>query len=96
MKKTKLLPALLLLVCSSVLVGGIMAASQAYLTREIFGSAGESTTDGNLYILNGTLGESIVSNFTVETNYGLGSGYWAEGIITAKKTIYLPLVLNIP
>lgn len=101
MKNTGIVSVLIIVLCSLVLVGSVIAATDPVITRAVFGSAGEPITDGNLYIINSTLGEPIVSNHVVETSHGLSSGYWAKSIINPgsanpSNAVYVPLVLKNP
>ena len=94
MKKAKVVAGLLILVCSLVLVGGVLASNGQVIERSVFGSGGQQVTDGS-YILNGTFGEPIASDLALETNYGLSSGYWAGGGITGGGVkVYLPIILK--
>jgi hypothetical protein len=91
MKKARVVAGFLILFCSLALVGGVLAANGAAIERSVFSSGGEQATDGNLYVLNGTLGEPIAGAVTLGTSYGLGSGFWW---LSGEFKIYLPLVLR--
>jgi hypothetical protein len=93
MKKVRITSALLVLVCSLILVGVVLAATSPTIERNVISSGGEQVTDGSQYILNGTIGEPIASDLTFDTTYGLSSGFWAGGGILWYY-VNLPIVLK--
>ena len=98
MKKAQVMIGLLFLLGSLILSGRGLAAAQPTIERNVIGSAGgeEVIAPGNLYHLNGTLGEPIAGNFVQQANYGLASGFWANispGYDPANN-IYLPLIIK--
>jgi len=90
--KKAIVPGLLILVCSLVLVGGVLASNGQVIERSVFGSGGEQVTDGS-YILNGTIAEPIASDFAQGTDYGHCSGFWC-GAGAAGARVYLPIILR--
>lgn len=65
----------LILVCGLVLAGGALAANGFAIPRSVIGGGGQQSTGGG-YILNGTVGEPIASNLSLEATHGLSSGFW--------------------
>ncbi len=80
----------ILLICGLFLAGGVLASNGVAIERSVIAGGGGEVTDGSLYILNGTVGEPIVSAIAVEGDYGLGSGFWWP----REFRVYLPLVLR--
>jgi len=96
-KQAKAMLRLLILACSLALIGSALAADAPAIERSVFGSGGEQSRGGSLYILDGTLGEPIVGGVVPEADYGLGSGYWwprTSGGPSGPRTAYLPAVLR--
>ena len=96
MKKIQVSIGLLILIGALGLGGSSLAAATPTIERYVFGSAGgELKDDGNLYVLNGTLGEPIAADFVQGSSHGLSSGYWAGGaIVNRGGIVYLPLVVK--
>ena len=95
MKRKRLTLATLALIATLLVVSGVMAAGQV-IQRTVIASAGGDLATGGGYVLNGTLGESVASNGTLMlgASYGLGSGFWAKGVVTVGGRIYLPVVVR--
>lgn len=87
-KTASLLAALLLVL---VLVG-VVLAQPAAVSRSVMGGGGEEVSAGS-YILNGTLGEPVASDFAQGANYGHCSGFWCGGA-EAGGRVYLPIILR--
>ncbi len=65
------------------------------LQRSLFSAAGLVTTDDAPTLqLRGSLGEAIVSPVVTTTAYGLGSGFWAVGVVTTPPKTYLPVMFR--
>jgi hypothetical protein len=91
MAKRRLVVLIILLICGSYLAGSVWASNGIAIARSVIAGGGEQVTDGSLFILNGTLGEPIVNALTLETDYGLSSGFWWW---PGEFKIYLPLVVK--
>ncbi|MFN2270303.1 MAG: hypothetical protein ACK2US_05675 [Anaerolineae bacterium] len=89
MKKKAILVSLIL-VCGLVLAGSALAADGFAIPRSVIGGGGQQSTGGG-YILNGTVGEPIASDLSIEANHGLSSGYWWP---PGEYAVYLPLVVR--
>jgi hypothetical protein len=88
-KRTCIAP-LVVLVCVLLLAGGALAANGVAIERSVIAGGGERVTDGSLYVLDGTIGEPVASALTLDTSYGLGSGFWWPH----EYRIFLPLVMR--
>lgn len=88
---TKKIPILVVavLICSLAFAGGVLAANGFAIPRSVIGGGGQQVT-GSGYVLNGTIGDPIVSNPGVGDTYGLSSGFWWP----PRFEVYLPLVLK--
>ena len=89
MKKKAILVSLIL-VCGLVLAGSALAADGFAIPRSVIGGGGQQSTGGG-YILNGTVGEPIASDLSLEAAHGLRSGYWWP---SREYAVYLPLVVR--
>jgi hypothetical protein len=89
MKKKAILVSLIL-VCGLVLAGSALAADGFAIPRSVIGGGGQQSTGGG-YILNGTVGEPIASDLSLEAAHGLSSGYWWP---SGEYAVYLPLVVR--
>ena len=94
MTRKRLILATLVLLASLVVVTGVLAAGEV-IQRTVIASAGGDLATGGGYVLNGTLGESVASNGTlmIGASYGLGSGFWANGVVAGGR-VYLPVVVK--
>ncbi len=87
MRGIKALLATILLL--GLIAAGAVLAQPAAVGRSVVGGGGERVSAGN-YVLNGTVGEPIVSDLVIAAGYGLSSGFWWP----REYKIYLPLVLR--
>jgi hypothetical protein len=94
MTRKRLTLATLALIATLLVVTGVLAAGEV-IQRTVIASAGGDLAAGGGYVLNGTLGESVSSNGIVMAgaSYGLGSGFWAKGVMAGGR-VYLPLVVK--
>ncbi len=92
MKRKRLILATLALIATLLVVTGVLAAGEA-IQRTVIASAGGDLATGGSYVLNGTLGESVASNGVLMggASYGLGSGFWAKGVVAGGR-VYLPVI----
>ena len=81
------IPLVLVMVCVLLLAGGVLAADDLSISRSVIGGGGQRVTSTG-YILHGTVGEPIASNLSLQTTYGLSSGFWWS----QQYRVYLPLV----
>jgi hypothetical protein len=91
MTKRKLIALLAAFLLVLALVGVVLAQPDN-ISRSVIGGGGEEVSAGS-YILNGTLGEPIASDFAQGTNYGHCSGFWC-GAGAAGARVYLPIILR--
>lgn len=75
MRLTRLVSVSLLLLGSLLLATTLLAAGEA-IRRSVLSSGGEQAAGGGQYILNSTLGESIVGDVAGGSTYRLNSGFW--------------------
>ncbi len=94
MTRKRLILVTLALLATLLVVTGVLAAGEV-IQRTVIAS-GELATGGG-YMLNGTVGESIASNGVLVpgASYGLGSGFWAKGVVAGGR-VYLPVVAKNP
>lgn len=81
------IPLVLVLVCVLLLAGGVLAADDLAISRSVIGGGGQRATGAGI-VLHGTVGEPIASNLSLQTTYGLSSGFWWP----QPYRVYLPLV----
>ena len=89
MRKAKLIPVVVVLLCGLVLAGSVLAANGFAIPRSVIGGGGQRGTGGG-YILNGTVGEPVAGDLNVGTTYDGSSGFWWP----REYRAYLPLVLK--
>jgi len=65
-----------LLLLGSLLLATTLLAAGEVIRRSVLGSGGEQAADGGQYILNSTLGESIVGDAAGGSTYRVNSGFW--------------------
>ena len=81
------IPLVLVLIVVLLLAGGALAADDWSIPRSVIGGGGQRATGPGL-ILHGTVGEPIAGNLSIQTTYGLSSGFWWP----QPYRVYLPLV----
>lgn len=91
-KKTRMLVAAVV-AFGLLLEGGALAADEFAIPRSVIGGGGQRGVSSG-YILNGTVGEPIASDFSLGAIYGSSSGFWWSGEGESEYRIYLPLVLK--
>ena len=94
MTRKRLTLATLALIATLLVVTGALAAGQV-VQRTVIASAGGDLATGGGFVLNGTLGESVASSgiLMAGANYGMGSGFWAKGVVAGGR-VYLPVVVK--
>lgn len=81
------IPLVLVLICVLLLAGGVLAADDLAISRSVIGGGGQPAA-GTGIALHGTVGEPIAGNLSLQTAYGLSSGFWWP----RPYRVYLPLV----
>jgi len=89
MKRARIVIGSLVLACSLVLVGTVLAANGYVIGRNAIGSGGQQAAGGD-FVLNGTIAEPIAGVLSVGPSHGLSSGFWWP----REYRVFLPLVVR--
>jgi hypothetical protein len=90
MSKRELTTLAVVLLCSLLLAGVVLASGGPDPDWHVVGGGGGNVQAGD-YALNNTIGQALVGTAR-DSGYELCSGFWCSALV--EHTIYLPLILR--